>query len=265
MADGGFHDQLGGGFHRYSVDARWIVPHFEKMASDNAELLRAYLDGYAAFGTEPLRRGGPRHRALDPRGAGRSGGRLRRQPGRRRRARGRRRLLHLEPGRGRGDPVGRRIRGGGGVLRHRHRGRDAPRPRPQCALRRRRAAGDRPAAGPARGAGRGRAGRRPRQADRGPRRATGPIHRPDPVHQLERDAGRGAAPGGCDARRPMGRRARAPDPGAAPGGAGRARCSGALAGRCHRTARRPGPGGGGSTRRPRAHRRSRLARLGRWP
>ena len=51
MADGGFHDQLGGGFHRYSVDARWIVPHFEKMASDNAELLRAYLDGFAAFGT----------------------------------------------------------------------------------------------------------------------------------------------------------------------------------------------------------------------
>jgi uncharacterized protein YyaL (SSP411 family) len=51
MARGGFHDQLGGGFHRYSVDARWIVPHFEKMASDNAELLRAYLDGYAAFGT----------------------------------------------------------------------------------------------------------------------------------------------------------------------------------------------------------------------
>ena len=49
MARGGFHDQLGGGFHRYSVDARWIVPHFEKMASDNAELLRAYLDASAAF------------------------------------------------------------------------------------------------------------------------------------------------------------------------------------------------------------------------
>jgi hypothetical protein len=50
MADGGFHDQLAGGFHRYSVDARWCVPHFEKMAYDNAELLRAYLDGYAALG-----------------------------------------------------------------------------------------------------------------------------------------------------------------------------------------------------------------------
>ncbi|HXG45217.1 MAG TPA: thioredoxin domain-containing protein [Gemmatimonadales bacterium] len=51
MASGGIHDQLGGGFHRYSVDARWIVPHFEKMSYDNAELLKAYLDGYAAFGT----------------------------------------------------------------------------------------------------------------------------------------------------------------------------------------------------------------------
>lgn len=50
MARGGFHDQLGGGFHRYSVDAEWRVPHFEKMAYDNAELLKAYLDGHAAFG-----------------------------------------------------------------------------------------------------------------------------------------------------------------------------------------------------------------------
>lgn len=50
MADGGFHDQLAGGFHRYSVDARWGVPHFEKMAYDNAELLRAYLDGSIALG-----------------------------------------------------------------------------------------------------------------------------------------------------------------------------------------------------------------------
>jgi hypothetical protein len=51
MARGGVHDQLGGGFHRYSVDARWIVPHFEKMSYDNAGLLRAYLDAYGAFGT----------------------------------------------------------------------------------------------------------------------------------------------------------------------------------------------------------------------
>jgi uncharacterized protein len=52
MARGGIHDQLAGGFHRYSVDARWIVPHFEKMAYDNSELLKAYLDAYALFGTE---------------------------------------------------------------------------------------------------------------------------------------------------------------------------------------------------------------------
>jgi uncharacterized protein YyaL (SSP411 family) len=52
MARGGIHDQLGGGFHRYSVDAQWIVPHFEKMSYDNAELLKAYLDAYSLFGTE---------------------------------------------------------------------------------------------------------------------------------------------------------------------------------------------------------------------
>lgn len=50
MALGGVHDQLGGGFHRYSVDARWIVPHFEKMAYDNSELLRAYTEAWRAFG-----------------------------------------------------------------------------------------------------------------------------------------------------------------------------------------------------------------------
>jgi uncharacterized protein YyaL (SSP411 family) len=52
MARGGVYDQLGGGFHRYSVDAEWIVPHFEKMSYDNSELLKAYLDAYALFGTE---------------------------------------------------------------------------------------------------------------------------------------------------------------------------------------------------------------------
>ena len=50
MASGGIHDHLGGGFHRYSVDARWVVPHFEKMSYDNAELLRAYVEGYLALG-----------------------------------------------------------------------------------------------------------------------------------------------------------------------------------------------------------------------
>ncbi len=49
MARGGFRDQLGGGFHRYSVDERWIVPHFEKMASDNAELLGVFAAAGALF------------------------------------------------------------------------------------------------------------------------------------------------------------------------------------------------------------------------
>jgi hypothetical protein len=46
MARGGIHDQLGGGFHRYSVDERWLVPHFEKMLYDNALLLPAYLEAH---------------------------------------------------------------------------------------------------------------------------------------------------------------------------------------------------------------------------
>lgn len=50
MAKGGLHDQLGGGFHRYSTDEAWIVPHFEKMADDNAWLLRNYIDAYFLFG-----------------------------------------------------------------------------------------------------------------------------------------------------------------------------------------------------------------------
>jgi uncharacterized protein YyaL (SSP411 family) len=50
MARGGIRDHLGGGFHRYSVDERWIVPHFEKMAYDNSELLRAYLSAFQVFG-----------------------------------------------------------------------------------------------------------------------------------------------------------------------------------------------------------------------
>jgi uncharacterized protein len=49
MAKGGIHDQLGGGFHRYSTDEEWIIPHFEKMTDDNAWLLRNYTDGYGIF------------------------------------------------------------------------------------------------------------------------------------------------------------------------------------------------------------------------
>src|SRR5260370_689642 len=46
MANGGVYDQLAGGFHRYSVDERWVVPHFEKMCYDNSELLKNYVHPY---------------------------------------------------------------------------------------------------------------------------------------------------------------------------------------------------------------------------
>lgn len=52
MAAGGIHDQLGGGFARYSVDAEWLVPHFEKMLYDNAQLTELYLDAYLASGEQ---------------------------------------------------------------------------------------------------------------------------------------------------------------------------------------------------------------------
>ena len=56
MLAGGIYDQLGGGFARYSVDADWLVPHFEKMLYDNALLARAYLHGWQALGHERYRR-----------------------------------------------------------------------------------------------------------------------------------------------------------------------------------------------------------------
>jgi uncharacterized protein len=49
MSQGGVYDQLAGGFHRYSVDERWVVPHFEKMLYDNTELLRNYVHAYQSF------------------------------------------------------------------------------------------------------------------------------------------------------------------------------------------------------------------------
>ena len=55
MARGGIHDQLGGGFHRYSVDAHWLVPHFEKMLYDNVQLAPLYLDAFLVTG-DPLYR-----------------------------------------------------------------------------------------------------------------------------------------------------------------------------------------------------------------
>ena len=56
MAAGGIHDQVGGGFARYSTDARWHVPHFEKMLTDNAQLLSCTRDAWL------VTRGRPRPR-----------------------------------------------------------------------------------------------------------------------------------------------------------------------------------------------------------
>ncbi|MFA5352796.1 MAG: thioredoxin domain-containing protein [Thermodesulfovibrionales bacterium] len=55
MAKGGFHDQVGGGFHRYATDEAWIIPHFEKMTDDNAWLLRNYTDAYMATGDQAFK------------------------------------------------------------------------------------------------------------------------------------------------------------------------------------------------------------------
>src|SRR5690349_3386499 len=54
MAAGGIHDQLGGGFHRYATDANWLVPHFEQMLYDNAQLARAYLHAWQVTGDPAL-------------------------------------------------------------------------------------------------------------------------------------------------------------------------------------------------------------------
>ena len=56
MAAGGIYDHVGGGFHRYSTDKQWLVPHFEKMLYDNALLIMAYLEGYQVAGDETLKR-----------------------------------------------------------------------------------------------------------------------------------------------------------------------------------------------------------------
>src|SRR5512142_3517973 len=56
MARGGVYDQLGGGFHRYSTDANWLVPHFEKMLYDNSQLARTYLHAWQLTGNPFFRR-----------------------------------------------------------------------------------------------------------------------------------------------------------------------------------------------------------------
>ena len=55
MARGGVYDHLGGGFHRYSTDERWLLPHFEKMLYDNGQLMVAYTDGYLLSGNDAHR------------------------------------------------------------------------------------------------------------------------------------------------------------------------------------------------------------------
>ena len=56
MAGGGIYDHVGGGFHRYSTDQHWLVPHFEKMLYDNALLIMSYLDGYQVTHDKEYRR-----------------------------------------------------------------------------------------------------------------------------------------------------------------------------------------------------------------
>ena len=67
MARGGIYDQLGGGFHRYAVDAIWLVPHFEKMLYDNAQLIRIYLHLYQITRDEFFRRIAEETRIRPPR------------------------------------------------------------------------------------------------------------------------------------------------------------------------------------------------------
>ena len=119
MVQGGLYDHLAGGFHRYTVDGNWLVPHFEKMLYDNALLVRLYLHGYQSTGR-------PSHREVveetldyllrdmrDPRG------RLRLVAGRRQRGRGGR-LLRVDAGAA-AVRAGRGGRRGGGALLRRDR------------------------------------------------------------------------------------------------------------------------------------------------
>ena len=92
---------LAGGFHRYSVDERWVVPHFEKMLYDNTELLRNYVHGFQSLVREDFRRDGAGDRRLAGRDHDRPrAGRLLCLAGRRHQPRRRRRLLYLDAGRG---------------------------------------------------------------------------------------------------------------------------------------------------------------------
>ena len=116
MAAGGIHDQLGGGFHRYATDAAWLVPHFEQMLYDNAQLARVYVHAWALTGDASLLSTATGVLDYVLRELATPGRRVRRQPGRRHRGRGGRHV-RLDGRRGargpgrRGGPVRSRIRG----------------------------------------------------------------------------------------------------------------------------------------------------------
>ena len=95
MAAGGIHDHLAGGFHRYSTDRYWLVPHFEKMLYDNALLARVYADAYRVDPRGEVRPDGQGHPRLDPRRDDLPRGRLLLGGGRGH-PRGRGLLLHLD-------------------------------------------------------------------------------------------------------------------------------------------------------------------------
>ena len=187
MADGGIHDQLGGGFHRYSTDARWLVPHFEQMLYDNAQLARVYIHAWQVTGDERYREVATGTLDYMIRELHDRGRRVRGEPGRRHERR-RGRDVHLD----------RRTRSGpcsaddspalrGGVWRHRCRqlgGRDDPEPG-----RRRRRAGR----AVRRLAGRDRraAPSRARPTPRASRRATAAGSRRQGTRGLERARDRG--------------------------------------------------------------------------
>ncbi len=111
MRLGGIYDQVGFGFHRYSTDAEWLVPHFEKMLYDQALLVLASTEAWLATGEPGLRAHGPRDLHLRSARHDLAGGRLLLGRGRRQRGRGGA-LLPLDHRRGRADPRrgGRRLR-----------------------------------------------------------------------------------------------------------------------------------------------------------
>ena len=110
MAAGGMYDLLGGGFHRYSVDRRWLVPHFEKMLYDNALLASTYLHGVGRHRRGALPAGRRGDTRLRPPGARPPGGRPRLRAGR---GHGRRRGadVHLDGGGGRPRRAAPALRG----------------------------------------------------------------------------------------------------------------------------------------------------------